>query len=148
METGAEIASEFCYYGGMDATPDKKDTPKLEELSHAQLVQLLRDALDRLKKANERIEILEKGLNDSLTPKLPVPYSVRSEEARKERKKRLDQKTRKRKSRFAPDGLKQKKRLPRQNGTRMSIQSVSIRVPARFRMSGLLFASKPVRLCG
>ena len=60
----------------MNATPDTKDTPKLEELSHAQLVQLLSDALERLKKANELIESLEKKLNDTLPPKLPVPYSV------------------------------------------------------------------------
>jgi transposase len=95
----------------MDATPDKKDTTKLEELSHAQLVQLLRDALDRLKKANERIEILEKGLNGSLTPKLPVPYSVRSEEARKERKKRLDQKNKEKKKPLRSGRIKTEEKI-------------------------------------
>ena len=73
----------------MDATTNK---PKLEELPHAQLVQLLNEALDRLKKANERIESLEKKLNDTLPPKLPVPYSVRSAEDRKKRQKELDRK--------------------------------------------------------
>ena len=75
------------------------------------MVQLLRDALDRLKKANERIEILEKGLNDSLTPKLPVPYSVRSEEARKERKKRLDQKNKEKKKPLRSGRIKTEEKI-------------------------------------
>ena len=95
----------------MDSTPDKNDTPKLEELSHAQLVQLLRDALDRLKKANERIENLEKSLNGSLSPKLPVPYSVRSEEARKERKKRLDQKNKEKKKPIRSGRIKTEEKI-------------------------------------
>ena len=81
----------------MDATSDKTDKPKLEELPHGQLVQLLNEALDRLKKANERIETLEKKLNDSLPPKLSVPYSVRSAEARKKRQKDLDRKNKEKK---------------------------------------------------
>jgi hypothetical protein len=95
----------------MDATPDKKDTPKLEELSHAQLVQLLRDALDRLKKANERIENLEKGLNGSLPPKLPVPCSVRSEVAHKERKRRLEQKNKEKKKSLRSGRIKTEEKI-------------------------------------
>ena len=66
-------------------TTGKTNRPKREELPHAQLVKLLDEALDRLKKANERIETLEKKLNDTLPTKLPVPYSVRSAEERKKR---------------------------------------------------------------
>ena len=65
----------------MDSTSGKTDKPKLEELSREQLIHLLNEAMDRLKNANERIETLEKELTDTLPPKLPVPYSVRSAEA-------------------------------------------------------------------
>jgi hypothetical protein len=76
----------------MDKSSINLAKPKLEELSREQLVQLLNDALDRLKTANERIEALEKKLNSSLPPKLPVPFSVRSAEDRKKRQKGLDKK--------------------------------------------------------
>ena len=69
----------------MDATSDTTDKPKLEELSHSQLIVLLKEAM-------ERIKSLEKKLNDTLPPKLPVPYSVRSAEDRKKRQKELDEK--------------------------------------------------------
>ena len=52
----------------MDKSSINLAKPKLEELSHEQLVQLLNEALDRLKTANERIEALEKKLNSSLPP--------------------------------------------------------------------------------
>ena len=76
----------------MDKSSINLAKPKLEELSHEQLAQLLNEALDRLKTANERIEALEKQLNSSLPPKLPVPFSVRSAEDRKRRQKDLDKK--------------------------------------------------------
>jgi len=72
----------------MDATSDKSDKSdklKLEELTQAQLITLLREAM-------ERIRTLEKKLNDSLSPKFPVPYSARSAEDRKKRQTELDQK--------------------------------------------------------
>ncbi len=80
-----------------DTTTGKTDRPKLEDLPHEQLVKLLDEALDRLEKANERIETFEKKLNDTLPPKLPVPYSVRSAEERKKRQKELDRKNKDRK---------------------------------------------------
>ena len=55
----------------MDATSDTTDKPKLEDMSHSQLMVLLKEAM-------ERIKSLEKKLNDTLPTKLPVPYSVRS----------------------------------------------------------------------
>ena len=82
----------------MDATSDTTDKPKLEELSHAQLIVLLKEAM-------ERIKSLEKKLNDMLPPKLPVPYSVRSAEDRKKRQKELDRKN-KEKKRCIPDFLR------------------------------------------
>ncbi len=81
----------------MDSTSGKTDKPKLEELSREQLIHLLNEAMDRLKNANERIETLEKKLTDTLPPKLPVPYSVRSAEERKKRKKELDRKNKEKK---------------------------------------------------
>jgi hypothetical protein len=95
----------------MDATSDKTNKPKLEELSHSQLVQLLNEALDRLKKANERIESLEKKLNDTLPPKLPVPYSVRAAEGRKKRQKELDNKKKDRKKPLRSGRIKTEEKI-------------------------------------
>jgi hypothetical protein len=95
----------------MDATLDTTDKPKLEELPHAQLVQLLKEALDRLKNANERIETLEKKLNDTLPPKLPVPYSVRSAEDRKKRQRELDAKKKDRKKPLRSGRIKTEEKI-------------------------------------
>jgi transposase len=72
----------------METTSNNPDVTKLDELSHSQLVALLKEAL-------ERIKLLEAKLSDTLPPKLPVPFSVRSEEDRKKRQKELDAKTKK-----------------------------------------------------
>ena len=67
--------------------------------------------LDRLKKANERIETLEKKLNDSLPPKLPVPYSVRSAEDRKKRQKVLDKKNKEKKKPLRSGRIKTEEKI-------------------------------------
>ena len=114
----------------MDATSDKTDKPKLEELPHGQLVQLLNEALDRLKKANERIETLEKKLNDSLPPKLSVPYSVRSAEARKKRQKDLDRKNKEKKKPLRSGRIKTEEKIAN-DSTPSKLASESNRNPPK-----------------
>ena len=95
----------------MDSTSGKTVKPKLEELSREQLIHLLNEAMDRLKNANERIETLEKKLTDTLPPKLPVPYSVRSAEDRKKRQKELDRKNKEKKKPLRSGRIKTEEKI-------------------------------------
>jgi hypothetical protein len=87
-----------------DTTLGNTDKPKLEDLSHSQLVALLKEAMDR-------IESLEKKLSDTLPPKLPVPYSVRSAEDRKKRQKELDDKKKNRKKPLRSGRIKTEEKI-------------------------------------
>ena len=44
-ETSEEIAAELCKYGGMDEPSVKTEKPKLEDLTFAQLIVLLEEAV-------------------------------------------------------------------------------------------------------
>ena len=76
----------------MESTSGKTTNPKLDVLSREQLIALLVDAMDR-------IESLEKQLADkNPTAKLPIPFSLKSEEKRRrDRQKQLDDKRKNRK---------------------------------------------------
>ena len=90
----------------MDSESGTKTKPKtkLDELSREQLIQLLGEAIVRIDNLSAKVSLLEKQLMDkNPTVKLPVPFSLKSEEQRrKKRQKQLD------------DALKKKK--PRRSG--------------------------------
>ncbi len=51
-----EIAVEICLRGGMDEPSVKTENPKLEELTHSQLIVLLEEAMERNKIVGEKAQ--------------------------------------------------------------------------------------------
>ena len=102
---------------GTKTKPKPKPKPKLDELSREQLIQLLGEAIVRIDNLSAKVSLLEKQLTDkNPTVKLPVPFSLKSEEQRrKKRQKQLDDALKKR-SHAGPVESKPRKRLPKPAG--------------------------------